>query len=89
MVTTKTLDECHSWEEVLDLIRTSEQEVRLGGGETAVARQHKKGRLTARERIERLIDPHQTREVLQLSLEVAALNPRSRNSRQVCFRYRE
>ena len=60
MVTTKTLDECHSWEEVLDLIRMSEQEIRLGGGEAAVARQHKKGRLTARERIERLIDPGST-----------------------------
>jgi len=59
-VTTKTLDECQSWEEVLDLIRTSEQEIRLGGGEKAVERQHKKGRLTARERIERLIDPGST-----------------------------
>ncbi len=60
IVTTKTVDECQSWEEVLDLIRTSEQEIRLGGGETAVERQHKKGRLTARERIERLIDPGST-----------------------------
>jgi len=38
----------------------SEQEIRLGGGETAVERQHEKGRLTARERIERLIDPGST-----------------------------
>jgi acetyl-CoA carboxylase carboxyltransferase component len=60
IVTTKTVDECQSWEEVLDLIRTSEQEIRLGGGETAVERQHQKGRLTARERIERLIDPGST-----------------------------
>ena len=60
IVTTKTVDECQSWEEVLDLIRTSEQEIRLGGGETAVERQHKKGRLTAREHIERLIDPGST-----------------------------
>lgn len=60
IVTTKTVDECQSWEEVLDLIRMSEQEIRLGGGETAVERQHKKGRLTARERIERLIDPGST-----------------------------
>ena len=59
-MTTKTVDECQSWEEVLDLIRMSEQEIRLGGGETAVERQHKKGRLTARERIERLIDPGST-----------------------------
>lgn len=60
IVTTKTVDECQSWEEVLDLIRMSEQEIRLGGGETAVERQHEKGRLTARERIERLIDPGST-----------------------------
>jgi len=59
-VTTKTVDECRSWEEVLDLIRTSEHEIRLGGGEAAVERQHQKGRLTARERIERLIDPGST-----------------------------
>ena len=31
--------------------------IRQGGGAEAIARQHKKGRLTARERIERLIDP--------------------------------
>lgn len=60
IVTTKTVDECQSWKEVLDLIRMSEQEIRLGGGETAVERQHEKGRLTARERIERLIDPGST-----------------------------
>ena len=59
-MTTKTLDECQSWEEVLDLIRTSEQEIRLGGGKKAVERQRKKGRLTARERIEKLIDPGST-----------------------------
>ena len=59
-MTTKTLDACQSWEEVLNLIRTSEQEIRLGGGEKAVERQHKKGRLTAHERIEELIDPGST-----------------------------
>ena len=59
-MTTKTLDECQSWEEVLDLIRASEQEIQLGGGQKAIERQHKKGRLTARERIEKLIDPGST-----------------------------
>src|SRR5437868_5367284 len=34
-----------------------ESQIRLGGGKKAIARQHEKGRLTARERIERLIDP--------------------------------
>lgn len=35
----------------------TEARIRLGGGEKAVERQHEKGRLTARERIQRLIDP--------------------------------
>jgi 3-methylcrotonyl-CoA carboxylase beta subunit len=34
-----------------------EAEIAVGGGQTAAERQHSKGRLTARERIERLIDP--------------------------------
>ena len=31
--------------------------IKLGGGEKSIARQHGKGKLTARERIEKLIDP--------------------------------
>ena len=38
-------------------LRAEETRIRLGGGQTAIERQHAKGRLTARERIERLIDP--------------------------------
>jgi 3-methylcrotonyl-CoA carboxylase beta subunit len=38
-------------------IRKQEAEIALGGGRKAIARQHEKGRLTARERIEKLIDP--------------------------------
>src|SRR5437868_9100833 len=34
-----------------------ESQIRLGGGKKAIERQHTKGRLTARERIGRLIDP--------------------------------
>ncbi len=34
-----------------------EATIRLGGGAKAAARQHEKGRLTARERIEKLLDP--------------------------------
>jgi acetyl-CoA carboxylase carboxyltransferase component len=37
-----------------------ETDIRLGGGQAAIERQHKKGRLTARERIEKLIDPGTT-----------------------------
>ncbi|MDZ4818266.1 MAG: acyl-CoA carboxylase subunit beta [Planctomycetota bacterium] len=38
-------------------IRQEEATIRLGGRATAIARQHDKGRLTARERIDQLIDP--------------------------------
>jgi 3-methylcrotonyl-CoA carboxylase beta subunit len=38
-------------------IRNEEELIQQGGGEKAVAAQHKKGRLTARERIALLIDP--------------------------------
>ncbi|MCA9099773.1 MAG: acyl-CoA carboxylase subunit beta, partial [Planctomycetales bacterium] len=38
-------------------IRAEESRLRLGGGERAIERQHGKGRLTARERVERLVDP--------------------------------
>jgi acetyl-CoA carboxylase carboxyltransferase component len=38
-------------------LRAREEQLRAGGGPAAIARQHAKGRLTARERIARLIDP--------------------------------
>jgi 3-methylcrotonyl-CoA carboxylase beta subunit len=38
-------------------IRADERKIALGGGEKAIERQHEKGRLTARERIAKLIDP--------------------------------
>jgi acetyl-CoA carboxylase carboxyltransferase component len=38
-------------------LHRQEQAIRQGGGAKAIARQHDKGRLTARERIGRLIDP--------------------------------
>ncbi len=43
--------------EVTAEFRQQEAEIALGGGRKAIARQHEKGRLTARERIEKLIDP--------------------------------
>jgi acetyl-CoA carboxylase carboxyltransferase component len=39
-------------------IRRAEHILKEGGGPKAIARQHDKGRLTARERIARLLDPH-------------------------------
>lgn len=38
-------------------IRADEKRIALGGGEKAIERQHEKGRLTARERIAKLLDP--------------------------------
>ena len=38
-------------------IKNEEERIRQGGGAKAIESQHKKGRLTARERIARLIDP--------------------------------
>ncbi len=43
--------------ELIAELAEQETDIRLGGGQTAIDRQHKKGRLTARERIEKLIDP--------------------------------
>ena len=45
------------WNELLDKLAAEEAQLLLGGGAKAVVRQHEKGRLTARERIDRLIDP--------------------------------
>jgi 3-methylcrotonyl-CoA carboxylase beta subunit len=41
----------------LEAIRTEAAKITLGGGERAIARQHEKNKLTARERIGRLVDP--------------------------------
>lgn len=53
-------------EQLLQTIRRDEALIRQGGGPRAITRQHEKGRLTARERIERLIDPGS--ELLELGL---------------------
>jgi len=42
---------------LVDQVRTLEQRLRQGGGEARIERQHKAGKLTARERVEKLIDP--------------------------------
>src|SRR5215472_16083087 len=43
--------------DLLTEIKNEEEEIRQGGGAKAIESQHKKGRLTARERIAKLIDP--------------------------------
>lgn len=53
----QVLDQAESWEDMLELLRSSERELKTGGGAKAIERQHGKGRLTARERISGLTDP--------------------------------
>jgi 3-methylcrotonyl-CoA carboxylase beta subunit len=45
-----------SWNSLLEELRRQRDEIAQGGGAAAIARQHEKGRLTARERIAELID---------------------------------
>jgi 3-methylcrotonyl-CoA carboxylase beta subunit len=47
----------HQMVELLTLLKNEEEKIREGGGPKAIESQHKKNRLTARERIARLIDP--------------------------------
>jgi 3-methylcrotonyl-CoA carboxylase beta subunit len=46
-----------SWPELIEKFTAESAEIELGGGKKSIDRQHKKGRLTARERIARLLDP--------------------------------
>jgi 3-methylcrotonyl-CoA carboxylase beta subunit len=43
--------------DLVSAIRNQEEQIREGGGQKAIESQHAKGRLTARERVERLVDP--------------------------------
>src|SRR5580698_3411299 len=59
-VNTKSPDFAKNSRKVVDLvtqIKNEEQQIAQGGGAKATESQHKKGRLTARERIAKLIDP--------------------------------
>ena len=46
--------------ELMSTIKNEEEKIFQGGGEKAIEAQHKKGRLTARERITKLLDPKAT-----------------------------
>jgi acetyl-CoA carboxylase carboxyltransferase component len=47
----------------IEQLREMRARARLGGGEERIARQHERGKLTARERVERLLDPGTFREI--------------------------
>ena len=49
--------------EKIDLLKKKNAEALLGGGESRITSQHKKGKLTARERIELLVDPGSFEEI--------------------------
>src|SRR4029079_10323936 len=51
------LEDCMSWNPEVDEIERRKQFAYRLGGEEAVRRQHEAGRLTARERIDKLVDP--------------------------------
>ncbi|HEY76565.1 MAG TPA: acyl-CoA carboxylase subunit beta [Thermoflexia bacterium] len=52
-----------SIEEKIEQLRKMREQARLGGGKERIERQHAKGKLTARERIEKLLDPGSFREL--------------------------
>lgn len=47
-----------TWQKLIDDLATEQADIELGGGQRSIERQHQKGRLTARERISKLIDPN-------------------------------
>ena len=47
-------------QQLVEIFQAQQEKIAQGGGEKAIARQHAKGRLTARERIAHLIDPNTT-----------------------------
>lgn len=47
-----------SFRKLLQDLHTKAEQIKQGGGPEAIQKQHKKGKLTARERISRLIDPN-------------------------------
>src|SRR5688500_5775812 len=49
-----------NWSERLAELTSQEALIRLGGGDLAIERQHAKRRLSARERLQKLIDPQTT-----------------------------
>lgn len=46
--------------EIIDEIESTESEIKKGGGEKRIKKQHDKGKMTARERVEKLIDEDST-----------------------------
>ena len=45
-----------NWNEAIEDLESRRSQAKLGGGEAAIEKQHEKGKLTARERLELLFD---------------------------------
>ncbi len=58
--TNKTIKNRQAWSTLIDFIHSERKSIMLGGGTENIRKQHKKNRLTARERIRLLIDPDST-----------------------------
>ena len=52
-----------SFDEKLKKMQNIKKKASLGGGEERIAKQHKQGKLTARERINILLDPKSFQEI--------------------------
>ena len=65
----------------LDLLKAKQQKAKLGGGQHRIDSQHKKGKLTARERIQLLMDAGTFEEIGQPHPRVAEIGLRSRPSK--------
>ena len=63
-----------SWQPEVDEIKRRIELAKQMGGEANVARQHANGRLTVRERIERLLDPESFHETGALAGKAAYIN---------------
>jgi len=50
-------------EDKIEQLRRMRQQARLGGGQERIERQHARGKMTARERVEKLLDPGSFREL--------------------------
>lgn len=49
--------------DAIERLKKKKKEAHLGGGEARIKKQHEKGKLTARERIELLLDPGSFEEI--------------------------
>ena len=56
LISNRTLRESHIVQDILDQLESLRARARLSGGERRIEAQHAKGKLTARERLELLLD---------------------------------